>query len=169
MSLFSQNTWAAVRALASQGGEATLEPALHSTGPVQTSAGCLHPFAAAAHIPVVALPTGSAVSIPRRQTPCQENFSSAFMGIFPVFCEKEGEFIPVFQPRTERPGERRPSGERPPAVSAPIPEGIALCEKYAGGGRRLRQKMSLLLRRTAARRPPAEFRRILLRRGFSTD
>ena len=79
VSLFSQNTWAAVRALASQGGEATLEPALHSTGPVQTSAGCLHPFAAAAHIPVVALPTGSAVSIPRRQTPCQENFSSAFM------------------------------------------------------------------------------------------
>ena len=44
VSLFSQNTWAAVRALASQGGEATLEPALHSTGPVQTSAGCLPSF-----------------------------------------------------------------------------------------------------------------------------
>ena len=129
VSLFSQNTWAAVRALASQGGEATLEPALHSTGPVQTSAGCLHPFAAAAHIPVVALPTGSAVSIPRRQTPCQENFFSIFMWIFPVFSEKERKFIPVFQPRTERPEGRRPPGKRPPAVPMPIPEGIAPCEK----------------------------------------
>lgn len=98
VSLFSQNTWAAVRALASQGGEATLEPALHSTGPVQTSAGCLHPFAAAAHIPVVALPTGSAVSIPRRQTPCQENYSSAFMGIFPAFSEKGGNLFPFSSP-----------------------------------------------------------------------
>ena len=71
---------------------------MHSTGPVQTSAGCLHPFAAAAHIPVVALPTGSAVSIPRRQTPCQENFSSAFMGIFPAFCEKEGGLFPFSSP-----------------------------------------------------------------------
>ena len=118
-----------MRALASQGGEATLEPALHSTGPVQTSAGCLHPFAAAAHIPVVALPTGSAVSIPRRQTPCQENFSSSFMGIFPAFSEKRGEFIPLFQPRTERPEERRPPGERPPAVPMPVPEGIVPCGK----------------------------------------
>lgn len=67
---------------------------MHSTGPVQTSAGCLHPFAAAAHIPVVALPTGSAVSIPRRQTPCQENYSSAFMGIFPAFYEKGGIYSP---------------------------------------------------------------------------
>ena len=71
---------------------------MHSTGPVQTSAGCLHPFAAAAHIPVVALPTGSAVSIPRRQTPCQENFSSAFMGIFPAFSEKRGNLFPFFSP-----------------------------------------------------------------------
>ena len=102
---------------------------MHSTGPVQTSAGCLHPFAAAAHIPVVALPTGSAVSIPRHQTPCQENYSSAFVGIFPVFSEKERKFIPIFQPRTERPGERRLSGKRPPAVSVPIPEVIAPCEK----------------------------------------
>ncbi len=67
---------------------------MHSTGPVQTSAGCLHPFAAAAHIPVVALPTGSAVSIPRRQTQCQENFSSAFMGIFPAFSEKMEIYSP---------------------------------------------------------------------------
>ena len=49
---------ATVQALASQGGEIALCSALVSTKPVQTSAGCLHPFAAAIHIPVVALPTG---------------------------------------------------------------------------------------------------------------
>ena len=48
-----------------------------STGPVPTSAGCLHPFAAAAHIPVVALPTGSIAKIPRSTAPVKkisENF-----------------------------------------------------------------------------------------------
>ena len=50
--------YATVQALASQGGEVALCSALVSTKPVQTSAGCLHPFAAATHIPVVALPTG---------------------------------------------------------------------------------------------------------------
>ena len=49
---------ATVRALASQGGEVALDSALFSTGPVQTSVECLHSFAAATHIPVVALPTG---------------------------------------------------------------------------------------------------------------
>ena len=56
-------------------------------------------------------------------------FFSTFMGIFPVFSEKEREFIPIFQPRTERPGGRRPPGERPPAVPMPVPEGIAPFEK----------------------------------------
>ena len=50
---------ATVQASASQGGEVALDPALHSTEPAQTSGGCLHPFAAATHIPAVALPTGS--------------------------------------------------------------------------------------------------------------
>ena len=49
---------ATVQALASRGGEVALNPAFCSTGPVQTNEGCLHPFAAATHIPTVALPTG---------------------------------------------------------------------------------------------------------------
>ena len=49
---------ATVRALTPQGGEIALGYALLSTKPVQTIAGCLHPSAAAIHIPVVALPTG---------------------------------------------------------------------------------------------------------------
>ena len=50
--------FAAVQALAPQGGEIALGHALRTTRPVQTSALCLHSFAAATHIPAVALPTG---------------------------------------------------------------------------------------------------------------
>ena len=48
----------AVQALASQGGEITLDDTLVSISTAQTYLQCLHRFAAVTHIPVVALPTG---------------------------------------------------------------------------------------------------------------
>ena len=65
---------ATVRALASQGGEVALDSALFSTGPVQTNEGCLHPFAAATHIPAVALPTGLQGYYTSTFTFCQPKF-----------------------------------------------------------------------------------------------
>jgi hypothetical protein len=47
-----------LQALASPGGETALDDTLVSISPVQTLSWCLHHFAAAVHIPAVALPTG---------------------------------------------------------------------------------------------------------------
>src|SRR5699024_3713773 len=101
-------------------------------------------------------------------TPCQENYSSAFVGIFPAFSEKRGNLFPFFSPVRSAPKGAALRGNVRPQFPYLSQKALFPARKYAGGGQRLRQKMPLLLRRTAARRPPAEFRRILLRRDFLT-